>query len=64
MPNHIAIVRTDQIVPDLLDWSAAAPADMPANRVLVSGPSKTADIEMIIVSGVHGPKTEHIILIG
>jgi len=63
VPNHIGIVRADQIVPDLLDWTAAAPADMPANRTLISAPSKTADIEMIIIEGVHGPKTEHVIIL-
>ncbi|MGD8446415.1 MAG: LUD domain-containing protein [Desulfobacterales bacterium] len=35
---------------------------MPTNIVLVSGPSKTADIEMTLAFGVHGPK-ELIVLI-
>lgn len=64
VPTHIGIVRRDQIVPDLLDWGAGCPADMPAGCVLVSGPSKTADIEMIIIEGVHGPKVEHVIVVG
>ena len=38
------------------------PARMPTNIVLVSGPSKTADIEMTLAFGVHGPK-ELIVLI-
>lgn len=64
VPNHIGIVRADQVLPDLLDWAAHLPADMPANTVLISGPSKTADIEMIIITGVHGPGEEHIIVLG
>ncbi|MBN1489855.1 MAG: lactate utilization protein [Phycisphaerae bacterium] len=63
-PEHIAIVEKDQIVPDLLDWAASLGPDMPANEVLITGPSKTADIEMNLVMGVHGPRNVHVILIG
>ncbi len=64
VPNHIAIVRSGQIVADLLDFAACiSPGDMPANRTLISAPSKTADIEMILVEGVHGPKVVHVIVI-
>jgi L-lactate dehydrogenase complex protein LldG len=64
VPNHIALVRADQVVPDLLDFAARlSPDDMPANMTLISAPSKTADIEMILVEGVHGPKVVYIIVI-
>lgn len=64
VPVHIAVVRARQIVPDLLDWAARPPAPLPANQTLVSAPSKTADIELALVMGVHGPKQEYVIIVG
>jgi L-lactate dehydrogenase complex protein LldG len=61
---HIAVLKADTIHNTLLDamheenW----PERMPTNVVLVSGPSKTADIEMTLAFGVHGPR-ELIVLI-
>jgi L-lactate utilization protein LutC len=63
VPCHIAIVPTARIVPDLLDWGYQADSDPPANEVLISGPSKTADIEGTIVQGVHGPGTVHVVVV-
>jgi L-lactate utilization protein LutC len=60
---HIAIAREDQIIPDLLDlW--ATPAAPPTSLTVVSGPSKTADIEGILITGVHGPGQVHVVLEG
>ncbi|HPP21354.1 MAG TPA: lactate utilization protein [Phycisphaerae bacterium] len=64
VPVHIAVVRAEQIVPDLLDWAAQQTAEPPANQTLVSAPSKTADIELALVMGVHGPKQEYVIILG
>lgn len=63
VPVHIAIVRADQIVADLLDWGRMASGNPPANEVLISAMSKTADIEGILVPGVHGPGTVHVIIL-
>ncbi len=63
VPEHIAILREAQIVPDLLDWAATLGSPMPANEVLITGPSRTADIELNLVMGVHGPKNVHVVLV-
>ncbi len=58
-PVHIAVLASDRLYDnfaDLLaseDWSAG----MPSNALLVSGPSKTADIEQTLAFGIHGPKS-------
>ena len=63
-PIHIAVLKANTIHNTLSEVMQKEnwPAKMPANVVLVSGPSKTADIEMTLAFGVHGPK-ELIVLI-
>jgi L-lactate dehydrogenase complex protein LldG len=59
-PVHLVIARREQIVPDL----AAAMALLrkrydthwPSTLSVITGPSRTADIEKILVMGAHGPK--------
>lgn len=62
-PMLLAVVRAGQIVPDLLDlWPADGDA-LPAQRVLLTGPSKTADIEGVLVTGVHGPGVVEVVVV-
>jgi len=53
---HIAVIDPKQILPDLVDLFTRLAKEGAGNHVMmISGPSKTADIEMNVVTGVHGP---------
>jgi L-lactate dehydrogenase complex protein LldG len=54
---HVAVVERRQFLPDMIDLFERLNRDEQArsNVILISGPSKTADIEMNVVTGVHGP---------
>ena len=68
-PVHIAVAHIDQVVETLEDLLTLQEAEMadedaPSRYMnLVSGPSKTADIEQTIVIGVHGPGEVHLVVI-
>ena len=55
-PVHLALIATSQLTTDLFTWTASRHAPLPAAMTLISGPSKTADIEQTMAIGVHGPK--------
>lgn len=68
-PIHIVIVEKDKIYNTLYEaiqeeqWHNAADSVIPTNIVMVSGPSKTADIEQTLAYGVHGPKELIVLLV-
>jgi L-lactate utilization protein LutC len=63
-PVHIAVADRGQLLPDLFDlFEVVGPADLPACLSLITGPSKTGDIELRLVTGVHGPGEIHVVLI-
>jgi len=62
---HVALVHAETIHPDLHTaarverWAAG----LPTNLIMVSGPSKTADIQQVLAYGAHGPKELGVIVV-
>jgi L-lactate dehydrogenase complex protein LldG len=56
-PAHIAVVPRNRILTGLDELFSVLPrpAEQTSSMVLITGPSRTADIEQILVRGVHGP---------
>jgi L-lactate dehydrogenase complex protein LldG len=68
-PAHICLVFRGTMVSDLgealLRWAptAADDAALPSNLVWVSGPSRSADLELVLTVGVHGPGSVDVIVV-
>jgi L-lactate dehydrogenase complex protein LldG len=71
-PVHIAVAHRGQLLADLFDLFealSAGPADgaggpaLPSCLTLITGPSKTGDIELRLVTGVHGPGELFVLLV-
>jgi len=69
-PVHIALVGMEKLVPTLADANKVAEVtwryagyDIPSYVSLISGPSKTGDIEKVITYGAHGPKELHVVFL-
>lgn len=68
-PIHIAVAQRKDLLPDLFDlFTAGFPvtanggAALPSGLTIITGPSKTGDIELRLVTGVHGPGEVHVVL--
>jgi L-lactate utilization protein LutC len=64
-PMHIALVPRDRILTGLdeLFTVLPRPVEQTSSMVLITGPSRTADIEQFLVRGVHGPGEIHIVVV-
>jgi len=58
---HIAVLRPSNILPSLVN--AMKFVEEKSAAVFISGPSRTADIEMTLTIGVHGPKEIHVFVL-
>jgi len=65
---HVVVATVDQVVSTLGDALHAAKARhagaLPSMLSFITGPSRTGDIERILVLGAHGPKELIVILVG
>lgn len=64
-PVHIAVMPRERLLTGLdeLFTLLPNPAEQTSSMVLITGPSRTADIEQILIKGVHGPGMVHVILV-
>ena len=67
-PVHIAVVRPDQIVPSLDELFSLRRSEFLERGSLdytniISGPSRSADIEQTLIKGMHGPREVHMVIL-
>jgi L-lactate dehydrogenase complex protein LldG len=63
-PVHVSILEAERILPGLPELFAELDGVLPSALAIVTGPSRSADIEQKLVIGVHGPGETHIVLVG
>ncbi len=60
---HLAVLRTADLVPDLTAALTRLHLPSAAMTTIITGPSRTADIEMTLTIGVHGPRRLVVVLV-
>lgn len=60
---HVTLVDEDRILPGLEALFEALGSDLPSGIAIVTGPSRSADIEQRLTVGVHGPGEAHVVLV-
>jgi L-lactate dehydrogenase complex protein LldG len=61
--SHITLLAEDRILPGLPELFEAVGGNLPSALAIVTGPSRSADIEQKLVVGVHGPGEVHVVLL-
>ena len=64
-PVHVAVIPVSRILANLDELLATIPlpAEQTSSMVLITGPSRTADIEQILIRGVHGPGEVYAVIV-
>jgi len=60
---HVSILSTDRIVSDLGELLELIRDDLPSALAIVTGPSRSRDIEQRLAVGVHGPGRVCVVLV-
>ena len=60
---HVTLLEESRILPGLDELFAALGDDLPSALAIVTGPSRSADIEQKLAVGVHGPGEVHVVLL-
>jgi len=65
-PLHVALLPVETVCPSMTSFFADRKTAVAgaSHLAFVTGPSRTADIELTLTRGVHGPKELHVVLIG
>ncbi|MGB9617689.1 MAG: LutC/YkgG family protein [Desulfomonilaceae bacterium] len=61
--RHVVILGRENIFADLDAFFHRLGSDVPTNMTFITGPSRTADIELTLTTGVHGPEFVDIVIV-
>ena len=61
--RHVTVVRAESILGGLAELFEALGTDLPSSVAIVTGPSRSADIEQRLAVGVHGPGEVHVVIV-
>jgi L-lactate dehydrogenase complex protein LldG len=59
---HVSLLAEERILPGLAELFEALGGELPSALAIVTGPSRSGDIEQQLVVGVHGPGEVHVVL--